>query len=372
MIKEGRQEQAMRPVIHVQLYDVARTAHFERILRSDVCTTVLYSQRRYDFDADLAARVGARRAGTFGAFWYALRNDIDVLEIAEPLLVRAAPRSLSAIVGARIRAGIRRQRVVVVAYAIENKDPKDGFSTLPLRARLKLRVQRMFVRRVWRSLDRVAFGTSQAQDLYDRLLGRSHATCRLIPALPVADGAVRETGIRQPIVTFLGEFSERKGFPLLLRAWPIVKAAHPDARLVLMGKGAGADEALLLARDDGAVRVEIDPPRSLIFELLAQSKVLALPSQPRPRWREQVGLPIVEALERGCLIVTTAETGLAAWLAEHGHGVVADPDDARSLAAALIASLKSDRTAADVLADLPSKDGRAEAERWIVANSSAA
>lgn len=356
----------MHSVAHVQLYDVARTAHFERIIRSGAPITVIYSQRRYDFDAALAARVGARRAGVAGAFWYTLRHDIDVLEIAEPLLVRAAPRSFAAILGARLRAAVRRTDVAVVTYAIENKDPRDGMSSLPARARLRLRAQRLFVRRVWASLDRVAFGTSQAQQLYSRLLGRGRATQRLIPALPVADLPGAESGPREPVVTFLGEFSERKGFPLLLAAWPTVKEAHPGARLVLIGKGDGADSARALGESDADVQVEIDPPRARIFDLLGETKVLTLPSQPRPRWREQVGLPIVEGLGKGCLVVTTAETGLAQWLEQHGHAIVAPSGDVDALARALTASLRSDRGPDEVLADLPHTDGRAEAERWIV------
>ena len=39
---------------HVQMYDVARTAHFERALRSGVRTTILFEVRRYDFDEPLA------------------------------------------------------------------------------------------------------------------------------------------------------------------------------------------------------------------------------------------------------------------------------------------------------------------------------
>lgn len=365
MTEEGPEKLAMRPVRHVQLYDVARTAHFERIIRSGESTTVLYSQRRYDFDTALAARVGARRAGTAGAFWYTLTHDIDVLEVAEPLLVRAAPRSLAAIIGARIRTGIRRTHVDVVSYAIENKDPRDGMTSLPIRARLKLRAQRLFVRAVWTRLDRVAFGTSQAQELYRRLLGNTRAVQRLIPALPVAE-PVRADDRRAPVVTFLGEFSERKGFPLVVDAWQTVAHEVPEARLVLIGKGDGADSARALGLSDDRVRVEIDPPRSTIFGLLAESKVLTLPSRPRPRWREQVGLPIVEGLGNGCLIVTSDETGLAQWLDAHGHEVVPASADVDALAAAMVRALRSERTPAEVSADLPERDGRAEAERWIV------
>lgn len=350
----------------MQLYDVTRTAHFERILRSGARTMILYSERRYDFDEEMAARVGARRVGVVGAFWYALLHDIDVLEIAEPLLVRAAPRSFAAIVGARMRAAVRGAGPAVVAYAIENKDPQQTVAGLPFRARAKHRLQYVLARRVWALLDRVAFGTSQAEDLYAKLLGPARAEHRLIPALPTA-AAVRDAlSIREPVLTFLGDFSQRKGFPLLLSAWPSVRAAVPDARLLLIGKGDGAVAAQDLGERDASVTVVQDPPRARIFELLGESKVLTLPSQPRPRWREQVGLPIVEGLGQGCLIVTTAETGLADWLIAHGHDVVADSGDVRMLADALIRALQSSRVPAEVLADLPAHDGRAEAERWIV------
>ncbi|MCM3778116.1 glycosyltransferase family 4 protein [Microbacterium hydrocarbonoxydans] len=356
----------MRRVRHVQLYDVARTAHFERIVRSGESTIILYSQHRYDFDAALASEVGARKVGTVGAFWYALTHDIDVLEIAEPLLVRAAPRSFAAIVGARIRARFRRTKTAVVSYAIENKDPREGLLRLPLRAQLKLSAQRLFIRGVWTRLDRVAFGTSQAQALYRRLLGETRAVQRLIPALPVAENTAFGSMPRNPVLTFLGEFSERKGFPLVVEAWPVVARAVPEARLVLIGKGEGAEVARALGASDCRVRVEIDPPRSTIFETLRESKVVTLPSRPRPRWREQVGLPIVEALGNGCLIVTSDETGLAEWLGEHGHHVVPASADVNDLAAAMVRALHSDRSPSQVLADLPKDDGRAEAERWIV------
>lgn len=356
---------------HVQLFDVARTAHFERVLRSGRRTTILYAQRRYDFDTSLAARVGARRAGCLGAFWYTLRHDIDVLEVAEPLVVRAAPRTCAAVLGARLRGLLGHGRPLVVTYAIENKDPRDGVRTLPLRSRLKWRAQRLFVRPAWRAIDRIAFGTSQAEELYRRLLGATRAQARLVPALPVADleGTSAERG---PTVTFLGEFSERKGFPQLLAAWPAVAAELPDARLVLIGKGAGAEHARAFAAENHRVKVEIDPPREVLFSLLGETKVLALPSQPRPRWREQVGLPIVEALGKGCLIVTTEETGLAEWLTAHGHHALPDPSDAAALARAIVEALRSTRTPAEIVADLPAEDGRAEAERWILTGETAA
>lgn len=355
----------MSSLRHVQVYDVARTAHFERIVQAGSSTKVLYSDSRYDFDASLATRVGARRVGALGAFWYALRNDIDVLEIAEPLVVRAAPRSCAVVAGARIRARVRRGRVSIVSYAIENKDPHEGLRSLPVLSRWKWCLQHLFVRPVWASLDRVAFGTPQACSLYLRLFGPPAGEGRLVPALPVADLDDAGTESRPPTVAFLGEFSERKGFPLLLQAWPVVKKSVPDARLLLIGKGAGEGDARALADRDEAVAVAVDPPRTRIFQLLAESKVLAFASQPRPRWREQVGLPIVEALGKGCIIATTAETGLAPWLQANGHTVIPAPGNAEEFAGAIVQALRSTLRPIDIVSRLPPRDGRQEAELWL-------
>ncbi|SBS71212.1 glycosyltransferase [uncultured Microbacterium sp.] len=353
---------------HVQMYDVARTAHFERALRSGAHTTILFASRRYDFDEVLARAVAARRAGVWGAFWYTLRNDVDVLETAEPLVARAAPRTLAAVFGTRLRRLIGGPRTRVVAYAIENKDPWQGHESLPLYARLKLRAQLGLLPLVWRQLDRIAYGTDQCAILYNSRFPaarRSHRRPeeRTVAALPAAEAV---GGPRDAVVTFLGDFSHRKGFDHVRQAWPLVAADRSDAKLVLMGKGGGVREAEGLAESLTSVRAVIDPDRDTLFAELAGTKVLVLPSQPRPRWREQVGLPIVEGLGRGCIIVTTSETGLAGWLSANGHYVISPPDDVDALAGALLRALADPRSPADVVAELPAVDGRVEAERWML------
>jgi phosphatidyl-myo-inositol alpha-mannosyltransferase len=41
----------------------------------------------------------------------------------------------------------------------------------------------------------------------------------------------------RPTVLFVGRFEKRKGLRFLLRAWPMVLERHPDARLVVVGRG---------------------------------------------------------------------------------------------------------------------------------------
>ena len=77
-----------------------------------------------------------------------------------------------------------------------------------------------------------------------------HAVARALLSLRLGDG---------PHVAYVGKLLRNKGVDLLAAAWPIVLAAQPDARLVVVGFGAFAEtfDALvgaLAAGDLGAVR----------------------------------------------------------------------------------------------------------------------
>jgi len=58
---------------------------------------------------------------------------------------------------------------------------------------------------------------------------------------------------RDPTVVFVGKFIVSKGLDLLLAAWPLVRRAHPEARLKLVGYGEYEDglRRLLAALDSG-------------------------------------------------------------------------------------------------------------------------
>jgi len=151
----------------------------------------------------------------------------------------------------------------------------------------------------------------------------------------------------------------------VLAAWPSIKVWLPDARLTIVGTGAFADRAAAAAAADPAIELIIAPSRADIHDQLRRSRVLVLPSQPAPGWREQVGLPICEGLAHGCTIVTSTETGLADWLGAHGHTLVRPEVPAEALARALVAALRQDRSADSVLGDLPPTDGRLAADDWL-------
>ena len=85
------------------------------------------------------------------------------------------------------------------------------------------------------------------------LVGSSHTAESLWAALPELPGLAEKTrlgppgvdleefrappGPRRPLVVFVGKLIVAKGIDLLLAAWPLVHARHPEARLQLAGFG---------------------------------------------------------------------------------------------------------------------------------------
>ncbi|WP_300681137.1 glycosyltransferase [Nocardioides sp.] len=352
----------------VRVYRSLRTAHLERFAELEPAT-VFYRHRNYDFDATLLEGLDVHQVdGALDLALRLLRRDVATLEVNEPLMLAATRTSLAAVAAVRLRGAVRRRRTRVVAYAIENLDP---FATAQTRVRRRARrsAHRIATRLLVGALDRLAFGTEAAARTYRPWLHGPRPETAVIPALstpcptcPSSGGP--QQGERAGVV-FLGAFDERKGLRQLLAAWPTVGDLAPEATLRLLGKGALEPLARAAAATDPRVTLAVDPSRVEIHAALAGARVVVLLSQPSPTWREQVGLPIVEALAHGCEIVTTAETGLASWLHDHGHRLVAADAAPGDLAATIAEALASARGPAEITADLPAVDGRLAADRWL-------
>ena len=361
----------MRPARHrrVRLYQLLRTAHLERAHQS-TAASIIYLDRRYDFDADVARGLDLIRGGTVTAAVSLLRSRVVALEVLEPLMRHGLLRTAVGVAAVKISARLARRPLVIATYAIENRDPyaTDPTAVLTLRSRGRRTLDLALTRWVSRQIDRMAFGTPGAQHLYERTLARDLDRTRteLIPALPAScDCAAGNPGSKEGVV-FLGAFEERKGVRQLLTAWGEVSRLQPEMRLTMIGKGAMEDEVLQFARSTTGVTVVLDPPRDAIHAALARSRTLILLSQPHPRWREQVGLPIVEALAHGCSVVTTTETGLADWLAEHRHGVVEPATLSNAIARVIVEVYQRGPSASEITGSLPQVDGRLAADRWML------
>ena len=347
-----------------RLYEQLRTAHLERAHQLDPAA-ILYESRRYDFDERAAEGLELHRTTAIGAVALLVRSEVQELEVNEPLNV-GTRLTLAALLALALRRVLGRPRVRVVAYAIGNMDPAAAFASFRgPRARIRQLLFRVISRQAWRRLDRIAYGTDAARQTYHDLFppspGLEETTIWALPAPRTVSDASKRPGT----VVFLGALATRKGFPLVLDAWRHVTERRPEATLTILGKGQLLDLAQDRAASDPTIDLVADPPRDQIFTVLDATQVLVLPSQPTASWREQVGLPIVEGLASGCTIVTTTETGLAEWLRAHRHVVLPVPSDPLALADAILAALDSTRPTAEILADLPTVDGRLEADRWM-------
>lgn len=348
----------------LRVYDQLRTAHLERARELEPAS-IAYRARSYDFDDALARGLDLVPVdGDADLLRLLLRSDVRELEVNEPLMLQALRTTLVSVTGARLAGLLRGHRVRVVSYAIENGDPL-GSSSRRLRTPVRRWAYRLAARAAYRQLDRIAFGTTGAEQSYAALPRSRRTRATVLPALSAPCDCLGATGPRPPTLLFVGAFDDRKGVLPLLAVWPLVAREVTGARLVVVGQGVHQDrvEALVASRDD--VELHVDPPRAEVHALMRHARVLVLWSQPSPTWREQVGLPLVEGLAHGCQVVASDETGIAGWLHEHGHDVVDAVSGEPGLQRALVRALTSERTPDDVLADLPATDGRLAADRWL-------
>ncbi|SEL20423.1 Glycosyl transferases group 1 [Blastococcus sp. DSM 46786] len=351
------------------MYDNVRSAHLERAHQL-APASILYRRQRYDFDPSLAEGLDLHQGGLIVSAITILRSDLSMVEVNEPLMRQSVARTAALVAVARGAARLRGRELRLTAYAIENRDPFGQVGRAAVRARARAVLDRAAGRYVARRLDRVAFGTAAAERLYDSVLGEelSRARRTVVPALSAPCGCVADGGPGEGRVLFLGALTDRKGVPLLLEAWPEVVARRPDARLTVVGSGPLQPAVVDLASREPSVQLLVGPPRAQVHALLRASSLLVLLSQRTPTWREQVGLPIVEALAHGCPVVTTTETGMARWLTDHGHDVLAPDAPASEVAAVVVAALDRRRPPESVLADLPRTDGRLDADAWLSAS----
>jgi glycosyltransferase involved in cell wall biosynthesis len=132
--------------------------------------------------------------------------------------------------------------------------------------------------------------------------------------------ALEALGVRPPFLLFVGTIEPRKGVGDVLDAHAALRAEHPDLGLVLAGPS-GWGEAPQLTRPGviatGAVGdVELDA-------LYRSAVALANPER-----YAGFGLPLIEAMARGCPVVTTDTSSLPEVVGDAGDIVAVGDVDA--------------------------------------------
>lgn len=161
-----------------------------------------------------------------------------------------------------------------------------------------------------------------------------------------------------PLVAMLGLLRPYKGLDVLLDAWSTVRAAIPDARLLVAGRVLGDPEGAarlerVAAEDSGVIAdLRFTPTEEFVGAML-RADVVVLPY----RRIDQSGV-LFAALALGRPLVATRVGGFAEVVEQHGAGVVIPPEDPAALADALIAVLRDpERCAGMAAASRAAADG---------------
>jgi glycosyltransferase involved in cell wall biosynthesis len=139
-------------------------------------------------------------------------------------------------------------------------------------------------------------------------------------------------------VLCLAELTARKGQDVLIAAMPHVWGKHPDAELHLIGDG-DARESLQAQ----AAEVDLSGHRIVFrgfinkpYSMLPEFDLMCLPTR-----SDNQPVSIVEAMLAGVRVVSTTVGGIPEQVAMGDGGVCVPPDDAESLAAAILFELAS-------------------------------
>ena len=338
-----------------------RSSDFERS-RPSPHRTLIFVSRYSDLDGS-SVWPSARQVRRPLAWTWAFRGEWRVVELPEPLWLRALPLTVSVGLAVRLADLLHRRRTRVVTYAMENNDPMALLRGVPRQLHgAVFGVIRWLGELIY---DRIAFASAAASECY-RAAEVLPVRCETALFEDLPEACTEHEGLdRSRRMAFIGALEPRKGLPDLLVAWRDAGLAASGWELAIAGSGplAGAVAKAVQADPSMVALGRID--RADVHKLLASSAVVVLPSRREGRWREQIGLPIVEGLAHGCHIVATPDTGLVDWLHRNGHTTLPDNFSTADLGRALREAADTRLHPKTVWDSLPPVGGRLAAEDWM-------
>jgi glycosyltransferase involved in cell wall biosynthesis len=147
------------------------------------------------------------------------------------------------------------------------------------------------------------------------------------------------------IVGVVARLEAEKGHRTLLEAWPLVLAAVPSARLLVIGEGSERDsleaEVMSLGVEESVV---FTGRREDVPAVTAALDVAVLPS-----YREAQGLSVLEAMALSRPVIASRVGGIPEMIEDGVSGLLVEPHDFEALAAGIV-RLLTDHPLADMIA----------------------
>lgn len=154
-----------------------------------------------------------------------------------------------------------------------------------------------------------------------------------------------------PTIAYVGRLVEKKGLDVLLEAWPLVHAEHPQSRLVVLGDGPLAP--LLREADESVTHVLPEPARrhEQVRDVIRSARLVVTPSRTAANGdSESLLLVNLEAAASGRPVVSTDHGGIPEFVHDGETGLLVAEGDAVALAGS-ISRVLGDASLAKRLAD---------------------
>jgi phosphatidylinositol alpha-1,6-mannosyltransferase len=210
------------------------------------------------------------------------------------------------------------------------------------------------LRRVARDVDVLTYLGDYTRRRLQRAVAAGAALERLTPGVdaqffsPAADGAVvreRYDIAGRPVIVCVSRLVPRKGQDALIRAMPLVRAAVPDAALLVVGDGpyrASLEKLTDRVGVRGAVRFTGPVDWAQLPAHFAAGDVFAMPCRTRRGGLDVEGLGIVylEASATGLPVVSGRSGGAPDAVLDGVTGEVVDGRDVAAVAQALVGLLR--------------------------------
>ncbi len=177
--------------------------------------------------------------------------------------------------------------------------------------------------------------------------GVSDSFVTVIPngiVLPAPSASVSACDVRNrfgipqkgPLVLCVARLMSDKGVDVLVRSWPTVRSAHPDATCVIAGDGPDQEYLETLARPEASLKLA--GRISDVGSLYAAADVLVIPSR-----REGQSIVCLEAMasDPGPIVVASSVGGLPEMVRDGDTGFLFPAEDSGALTQTVIRALDS-------------------------------